>query len=554
MRVHELCRLPVFCVLLCLCLLPARGFGTAVARELSAPLQVAAGTNLITLAREYCYNPEAWKIIAQVNGLSAPYLIYADREIEVPVSLLRVENVAAEVVSLSGAAVLEKKDGTRVALAQGGRVLPGESVQTGEDAFVQLLFPNGAYTRIEPGSLYTLSYLFSVVDGKMKAEARLLRGRIVQRIDRELDFNESLRARTPMVITGIRGTEYRLKADDGARSTVETLRGEVGVRAARQTVRLQPDEGLVVEQGRGLGVVHRLPAPPAVPVLAEVYRSLPARILLPATADIQGLKLRLSGDEAGQATVYEYQASAGEPLVLQDVPDGRYFAFFTATDRLGFESREQGPQTLVIRTVPPAPLVSAPRNGSILWGEKAEISWLQSGQAVAYRAQVGRDALFGEPIDEQQLDTGTYVSPVLAPGTYFFRVQALAADGFVSDFSAPLQWQQREIPAMGGMESSSAKPPVLQWRAMGEGWRYDLQVAGDREFSHLIVDEQGLTEPAYAFTERLDPGTYSIRLRGHAEGEPDTPWTPTQTMTVRNEPKELEGGLLWALLLGIVLL
>lgn len=554
MRVHERYPLPVFCVLLCLLLLPAGAFGAAAARELSAPLQVAAGTNLITLAREYCHSPEDWKRIAQLNGLSAPYVIYADREIEVPVSLLKLDTVAAEVVSLSGAAMLEKRDGGRVALEQGGRVLPGERVQTGEDTFVQLLFPNGAYTRIEPDSLYSLSYLFRLVDGKMKAEAQLLRGRIVQRIDRELDFNESLRARTPMVITGIRGTEYRLKAEDGERSMVETLRGEVSVRAARRSVRLQPDEGLMVERGRDLGAVHRLPAPPAMPAVAEVYRTLPARIHLPARAGIQKLTLRLSGDEAGQATVYTYQAAAGEPLVLQDVPDGRYFAFFTATDRLGFESREQGPQALVIRTMPPAPLVSAPRKGSILWGERAEISWLQSERAVAYRAQLGRDALFTELIDEQRIDTGSYVSPVLAPGIYFFRVQALAADGFASDFSAALHWQQREMPAMGGMESSSAEPPVLQWPPMGEGWRYDLQVARDREFSSLILDEQGLATPAYAFPEKLDPGTYSIRLRGHAEGEPATPWTPTQTMTVKNEPKEVQGGLLWALLLGIVLL
>ena len=42
--------------------------------------------------------------------------------------------------------------------------------------------------------------------------------------------------------------------------------------------------------------------------------------------------------------------------------------------------------------------------------------------------------------------------------------------------------------------------------------------------------------------------------RAIEQGEPATPWTPTQTMTVKNRPKVLEGSLIGALLLGVVLL
>ena len=89
---------------------------------------------------------------------------------------------------------------------------------------------------------------------------------------------------------------------------------------------------------------------------------------------------------------------------------------------------------------------------------------------------------------------------------------------------------------------------------MGEGWHYDIQVSQDDEFSELLVDERNLATTSYTFAGKLDPGKYYIHLRGLAQGEPATPWTPAQTMTVKNRPKVLEGSLIGALLLGVVLL
>ena len=89
---------------------------------------------------------------------------------------------------------------------------------------------------------------------------------------------------------------------------------------------------------------------------------------------------------------------------------------------------------------------------------------------------------------------------------------------------------------------------------MGEGWQYDVQVAYDQEFTKLLVDEQGLTSTSYTFPDKLDPGKYYIHLRGVENGDPVTPWTPEQTITVKNKPKVLQGSLIGALLLGILLL
>ena len=139
---HHIRRLLLCCFVFSACL--SLVHAEAAARETTddmIPLQVAAGTNLITLAREYCKNPEDWRTIARLNRLNPPYIIYAEAEISVPKSLLSMEELELAVVTVSGAAELRKHGGELVELVQGSRIAPGETVVTGDDAFVQLLFP-----------------------------------------------------------------------------------------------------------------------------------------------------------------------------------------------------------------------------------------------------------------------------------------------------------------------------------------------------------------------------------------------------------------------------
>lgn len=329
-------------LLLCLFVLAALIGGRAEAAATNmqsdlVPLQVAAGTNLIELAREYCHKPDSWKTIARINKLGPPYIIYAYREIDVPLSLLKINSLSLEVVTVSGEAVLEKRNGETTELSQGKSLQPGDTIMTGEEGFVQLLFPNGVYTRVDPNSALTLGYLFTLTDGKTKAEALLSKGRLTHSLKEKLRFNDTMRTRTPLVITGIRGTEYRLKTESERTTTVETLEGEVTVQAGAKSVRLRADHGIRADDGQTLGSVRPLPLPPPVPRIESVYRTLPFQIQLPVKASVREVTLRLTTDEDGQATVYEHTVQAGVPLKVQELPDGRYYAFFTVTDKKGFE-------------------------------------------------------------------------------------------------------------------------------------------------------------------------------------------------------------------------
>lgn len=107
---------------------------------------------------------------------------------------------------------------------------------------------------------------------------------------------------------------------------------------------------------------------------------------------------------------------------------------------------------------------------------------------------------------------------------------------------------------MKGMEATANNKPSLQWPVMAEGLSYDLQVAGDEQFTQLIVDQKGLLDTTYTMEQKLDSGTYFLRLRGVANGEPQSPWTPTQTLNVKRKPLGWEEVLIGVAVIGIIIL
>jgi hypothetical protein len=518
------------------------------------PLHVAAGTNLIHLARDYCHSRDDWREIARINRLAPPYLIVRDTTLQVPLARLVAEPLTARVAAVNGTVSLLSGDDQATPLHKDNTVAAGQTVVTGPDGYAHLILPDNTYTRVDPDSHLRVVYLFRLADGNVKADLELRKGDIMHWMRQKLRPNDSFRTRTPIAVTGIRGTEYRLKTANDGGNSVETLSGRVEVTAANRTITVNPDKGTRIRKGAPPEPPRLLPAPPQDYVVEPLYRALPVRITAPDHRKARTIHLRITADEQGQQTVFEQDAAPGGAFTVATLPDGTYSAFLTAIDADQFESRPAGPLPLTIRTNPPAPMITSPNNDGILWGKHGRIEWLASNQATHYKLQLANDPDFRDLIDEREVTAAEYLSPELQPGTYYFRVQSVAADGYTTLFSTPVAWKQKAEMSMGGMEATANNKPVLQWPAMADGWSYDLQVADDEAFTQLIVDQKGLASTSYTMEQKLDPGTYHVRLRGVVQGEPATPWTPTQTMTVKRKPLGWEELVIGLTLIGILIL
>jgi len=92
-------------------------------------------------------------------------------------------------------------------------------------------------------------------------------------------------------------------------------------------------------------------------------------------------------------------------------------------------------QTTEGRTNPqPAVEVLLPMDGAIVALDNTNLTWYPVPGATRYHVQLSADRSFGAVLFDQTGDQPS-ATPTLQPGSYFWRVQALAPDGTVADYS-----------------------------------------------------------------------------------------------------------------------
>ena len=527
----------------------------SVQADTLVPLYIQKGTNLIHITRDYCRNTADWKTIARINHLTSPYIIYANRTIQIPFSLLRLESLSAKVLSLSGSALLVTEDRQVRALKKNDVVFPGQTIKTEADGQVQLMYPDRKYTIIRPDSALTLSYLIRLTDGKIKAEILLDKGEVKQLIKQHLQPNETFETKTPVSITGVRGTEFRLKASDSETNIVETLTGEVSLAAAGKQRIVHEGKGSRVKKGRPPEPPRNLPATPGASEIASLYRTLPIIFQAPSNAAVASIRLRVTTDEEGREILLEQLVQPGEMFTIPFLADDSYFAHLTAVDKENFESIPTQPFPFRLRTIPSAPLISNPKPNLNTWEKSIEISWLKSTLAHHYTLQIATDEQFNNLLVEQQVTDPVYNTPEFEPGTYFFRVQTVAKDGFETLFSQPLSWKVVEQPSFDKMATPEADGSItLQWPSLGDTITYDLQIAEDKNFSKFFLNEEGLAQSAYTITGYIPSGEYFVRMRIVTKDGIAGNWTPSQIMTIEPEPLGLKHLFIALAFIGLILL
>ena len=525
----------------------------SIAEEQLVPLHVTSGTNLIHLAREYCHQKSDWKTIAKINRLKSPYLIREQTTLKVPLSLLKYTKLTATLATIRGDVHLVDTHGNKTPATKGATLSSSQTVVTEEDAYAHIIFPDHRYLNIEPDSKVTFNYLISLVDDTVKIDFTLHKGRIFNKIKQRLQSNDSHQIHTPIAITGVRGTEYRIKSG-GQESLFETLTGKVDVGAAGTGITLLANQGSRVKPGTTPEKPRPLPSPPTPPLLKPIFRLLPAVIPAPGHPQAETLRMRITADDAGLSTVKEVYCSPEEAFVIDSLPDGSYYSFFTAIDNEGFESLANGPLPLTIRTIPSAPVISSPKEGRISWDKQITITWLKGEQVDRFFYQLATDNAFKNIVVEQETTTPSLTTPELEPGDYSFRVQAISADGFVTLYSPPLLWKMATQPEMQSATTTASEPLALRWSAMAEECTYDLQIAEDRQFTTLLLDKKAITTASYEVQKHLLPGKYFIRIRGVLSPEAIGPWTASQTLEIKRDPLGWKEAMIGVIMLGIILL
>jgi len=536
-----------FCLFLSLIFLTVASPAAAVTM---VPLTVRAGSSLMHLANLYCHDREDWRRIAEINKLSAPYIIYKDTTLLVPAELLLGENVSAAVGAVHGTAQLFPADlSSPRPLAAGENVPPEATIETGEDSYVLLIFPDQRFVRINATSRLRVDFALRLADGSVRIGTTLEWGESLIDIKPHTRPNDGSTSRTPTTLIGVRGTAYRLKVNGGESTQVETLRGEVDATAQGVRRIVSRGQGVVVRKQQAPSPSRQLPPSPGDVTIDKVYKTQPLHFQLPENPSGGLLHLIISRDERGLQVVTERVGKAKESLAVSLPADGRYFLSLTAFDKAGFESLPTPPKEFVVRTLPGAPILTIPQKARFLT-PSAPLSWTELNEAANYHVVVAQDAAFTKPLSEATVATPSWNTPELPLGLYYVRVQSIAADGFQSKWSEPVAFTIADPPRLLDNELTSGNLILLRWNAMQANETYDLQVAAEPDFIDTLVAVEGLQHPEYRLENPLNPGVYYLRVRGNPPDGPQSPWGPTQKITIHPAPMTLAH----KLILGVLIL
>jgi hypothetical protein len=543
-----------FFVAALLCLLPCVSAFSAEAED-SVELRVKRGDELWHICGKYLGHPEKWREVAKFNHMKNPDFILPGQTLKVPVKLIPGVPMEGNVTFVHGDARVQKGEGAEwTALHSGDLVSQGSTVKTGKASSLQVAFDDRSSIFLRSDT--TLGITASEKKGLLYRVNRfyLAIGRVVARLKEATGSDSRMDIRTPSAIASVRGTEFRVSADEEASTRTEVLAGAVGVRAAKTTVPVREGEGTYVQRGAAPASPRKLLLPPEPVDLKAIYKELPLRFAFGETVGLSSVRGLLTKDIEGRDVQDEKVVGKGESLEFVPPSDGTYYLFSQGIDELGIEGFPSRPHEVRLRANPLPPLVQRKDDEAEFVGNTARFTWLKVKDAAAYHIQVARDGGFAV-MEEERPDcrSESYETGALDHGAHYFRISSVASDGYEAGWSETMPFRLVPPPPAPLLEkpATGERGVLLKWRDLGEGITYHFQMAGDAEFQEILVDEK-LEKPGVTLQKPKKPGVYHVRIssidRKNREGE----FSPSQTFEVERFPYGVLGGI--AAALGLILL
>lgn len=124
----------------------------------------------------------------------------------------------------------QKADGPMKRLKKKRKVPPGSFVKTGDDARLELKFPDGSVVRVGPASVVHISASgFDPKNKEVQAEANVVSGQVWANVSKLVGSEARFQVKTQNAVAGVRGTVFRVNIDRDKATVVKVYNGAVAV-------------------------------------------------------------------------------------------------------------------------------------------------------------------------------------------------------------------------------------------------------------------------------------------------------------------------------------
>lgn len=409
------------------------GLVNAAAPARAAPAEMIAyethrGDTLDRLGTRYLVRPQAYRAVQRLNKIRDPRRLRVGSVLQIPLSLLKTEPVLARVEAFSGIVTTGSGSDVRQ-VTTATQIAAGTTIASGANSFVTVVFPDE--TRMTLPSLSLVRVVRSnriLLTGAVDRQIRVESGRSHYSVTPRTNNRDRFEVHTPLAIAAVRGTEFRVGYEAGAgRSAIEVLEGEVAGNAetVASLAAEAPADVTVTANNAALfradtAAPQMLALPPA-PALLHPGRLQDDDDVVFEFATAGTHRLQLARD-ASFIDLFAETRSDSPQVPLAGVPNGTLFVRATAIDAndiegtpvvYGFERQRNSVEAGV---APPQPGLR--HRYLFKWRGNAD-------SARTYRFVLARDRELSDRIvDEPGLTTNEIALANLAPGTYFWRLEA----------------------------------------------------------------------------------------------------------------------------------
>jgi len=293
--------------------------------------RVMPGDTLIHLSNRFTGTADNWPVLQTLNNVSDPYALPIGLELRIPFSLIPEVPAQAELTHVVGQAYLNQQTARPSDI-----VTEGDQLSTGQHSFITFLLPDGSVGALPPDTTLHIERLRTFMGtGLIDTILSLDRGDLDTTVAPDDQGVGRYEVRTPVSITGVRGTRLRVRTDNQGTRT-EVLSGSAQLGSARADgPRVASNQGIAVTaDGQILPVRPLLPAP----VLSTDPAQPDARLIAfdPVPGAI-AYQVRVAADTAGTQPVWSDTINA-PPARYQTPGAGTWHVLVRAIDDLGLMS------------------------------------------------------------------------------------------------------------------------------------------------------------------------------------------------------------------------
>lgn len=526
---------------------------------------VEPGDTLQGIGKRLLARPANWVVVQRINGVRSPRKLPVGATLRIPYSLVKAEPGVAVVLRGDADSRIDGKPA-----ATGDTVREAGVIETSDHSVVVLRLADGSTLRLEPASKLRLERLRRYHDDQaIEARALLERGRIETSAAKQRP--KPLSVRTPVATAAVRGTVFRVAADETG-ATAEVLEGGVDWRVVQRTkhgrrtsTRIQnlvllPGFGARADAATGTTKEALLPAadlsqlPGTINLTTQTLPFPPVAGATRYRVEISRENTRLDGATASAAP--SPSGTPGTPIEsLADSfrrQDLTLIASRVVTDpRIELATLDDGLHHIDVRPIaassvegmpahatidvqarPLPPTAARPMAGAAVFGDRIGVEWSKPLDVERFRVELAADPAFETLLDTEWVDGSRTTLDVHADGNQpqvrYWRIASARPDGRLGPFATHRFTWYPGAP-QPSLKIDGHDRISLRWDGQ-PGQRYRLQLADTPGFDGARVID--VDEPR-ALLEGLRPGRYYLRMQAIAPGGEQSPFNMPQTFEIK---------------------